>query len=71
MAIVKLAKELGVEFAFPSSTVIIEQFPEKKGADLKYNTNQKVIETAIEDSLHEFKNSIKLEDGSMKSDTQG
>ena len=71
MAIVKLAKALGVEFAFPSSTVIIEQFPEKKGADLKYNTNQKVIQTAIEDSLHEFKNSIKLEDGSMKSDTQG
>lgn len=71
MAIVKLAKALGVEFAFPSSTVIIEQFPEKKGADLKYNTNQKVIETTIENSLIEFKNSIKIEEDSMKSDTQG
>lgn len=71
MAIVKLAKALGVEFAFPSSTVIIEQFPEKKGADLKYNTNQKVIETTIENYLIEFKNSINIEEDSMKSDTQG
>ncbi len=30
MAILKLAAELGVEFAFPSTTVMIEQFPEKK-----------------------------------------
>ncbi len=71
MAIVKLAKALGVEFAFPSSTVIIEQFPEKKGADLQYKTDQKIIETAIEDSLNDFKNSIKLEESAMKSETQG
>jgi len=39
IAIVKLAKGLGVDFAFPSTTVMIEQFPEKKGFDMAYKTN--------------------------------
>lgn len=58
MAIVRLAKELGVEFAFPSSTVIIEQFPEKKGVDMKYNLSQDRIQKAIEKSKEEFRKSL-------------
>lgn len=56
MAIVKLAKSLGVEFAFPSSTLIIEQFPEKTGFDLKYNTNKEFIDKQIQSNLVDFKN---------------
>lgn len=58
MAIVKLAKELGVEFAFPSSTVIIEHFPEKKGVDMKYDISQDRLQKAIEKSKEDFKNSL-------------
>ena len=54
IAIVKLAKELGVDFAFPSTTVTIEQFPEKKSLDLGYNTNQDKIDVAIEKVVSDF-----------------
>ncbi len=54
IAIVKLAKELGVDFAFPSSTVMIEQFPEKQSLDLKYNIDQKRIDEVIKSQLENF-----------------
>ena len=54
IAILKLAKELGVEFAFPSSTVMIEQFPDKKSVDLKYNTNSDEINAAIKRAVDNF-----------------
>jgi MscS family membrane protein len=54
MAIIKLASELGVDFAFPSTTVTIEQFPEKKSIALKYNINQEKIEAAILKVVSEF-----------------
>lgn len=47
IAILKLAKEIGVEFAFPSTSVIIEQFPEKKGLDLNYKIDADKINIAI------------------------
>lgn len=50
MEILKLAAELGVEFAFPSTTVMIEQFPEKKGLDVQYNTDKKRIQQIIDDT---------------------
>ena len=55
MAIVKLAKELGVDFAFPSTTVMIEQFPEKKSLEPKYDNNQNRIDGAIDKIVEEFK----------------
>jgi MscS family membrane protein len=54
IAIVKLAKALGVEFAFPSSTIMIEQFPDKNSIDLKYNTDQDQISVAISKTLSNF-----------------
>ncbi len=56
IAIVKLAKALGVDFAFPSTTVLIEQFPEKKSVGLNYNTNSENIEAAIAKSIADFSN---------------
>ncbi|MGY6648957.1 mechanosensitive ion channel family protein [Wenyingzhuangia sp. IMCC45574] len=39
ISILKLASELGVDFAFPSQTVMVEQFPDKNSYDMKYNTD--------------------------------
>tara|TARA_R110001583_G_scaffold71180_1_gene200803 strand:+ start:4095 stop:5690 length:1596 start_codon:yes stop_codon:yes gene_type:complete len=46
--ILELAKELGVDFAFPSTTVMIEQFPEKKGLGIDYDIEKKRIHQIIE-----------------------
>ncbi|WP_299058654.1 mechanosensitive ion channel family protein [uncultured Polaribacter sp.] len=54
IAIVKLAKELGVDFAFPSTTVTIEQFPEKNGISLKYDINKERIDAVIANVLIDF-----------------
>lgn len=56
IAIVKLAKELGVDFAFPSTTVTIEQFPEKQSLDLKYDINKERTDAVITKVLRDFKN---------------
>ncbi|MDB4205167.1 mechanosensitive ion channel family protein [Polaribacter sp.] len=56
MAIVKLAKALGVDFAFPSSTVMIENFPEKKGFNPNYNIDANSINGAISKILEDFNN---------------
>jgi MscS family membrane protein len=48
LQILKLAKELGVDFAFPSTTVLIEDFPEKKTNALKYNTDKNRIQQVID-----------------------
>lgn len=58
IAIVKLAKELGVEFAFPSTTMIIEQFPEKEGRNLKYDLSEERIKTVIQKVMEDFKKDI-------------
>lgn len=54
IGIVKLAKELGVEFAFPSTTVTIENFPEKSGLNPKYDTNEERIAAAISSVKNKF-----------------
>jgi MscS family membrane protein len=54
MAILQLATELGVEFAFPSTSVTIEQFPEKKALDLKYNTSQEKIDATLQKVVSDF-----------------
>jgi len=48
IAILKLAAELGVDFAFPSTTVMIEQFPEKKGLPMDYNIEENRIKEIID-----------------------
>jgi len=55
IAIVKLAAALNVEFAFPSSTLMIEQFPEKGSIQMKYDTDEKNINKSIKSILEDFK----------------
>ncbi len=52
IAILKLAAELGVDFAFPSTTVMIEQFPEKKDIAIDYNIEENRIKNII-DSINQ------------------
>ena len=47
LAILKLAKELGVDFAFPSSTLMIEQFPDKNAISMPYNVDKDRLATII------------------------
>jgi MscS family membrane protein len=56
LAIVRLAESLGVEFAFPSTTLMIEQFPGKESLAAKYNTDEKDMNNSIKKVLQEFKN---------------
>ncbi len=48
LAILKLAAEIGVDFAFPSTTVMIEQFPEKKSIAADYNIDSNRIQQIID-----------------------
>jgi MscS family membrane protein len=47
MSILKLAAELGVEFAFPSTTLMIEQFPDKKSLSPQYIIDDTKIQQII------------------------
>jgi len=38
IAVVRIAAVLGIEFAFPSTTIMVEQFPEKKNININYTT---------------------------------
>jgi len=58
MAIIKLAAALGVEFAFPSTTVTIEQFPDKQNLAPKYITEESQVKDATEKVLQDFRKSI-------------
>ena len=56
MAILKLAAALKVQFAFPSTTLFIEEFPEKKSLNLYDSINQEKIDTAIADTVANLSN---------------
>ncbi len=58
LGILELANALGVEFAFPSQTLFMELFPEKKPAYPKYDTDSAFAKKTIEQVLNEFKNEI-------------
>ena len=54
MAIVKLAYALGVDFAFPSTTLMIEQFPDKANLAPSYETNAQKVDEAIQQIVADF-----------------
>jgi len=56
MAIVRLAAALGVDFAFPSTTLMIEQLPGKESLANKYITDEKEMNSSVRKVLEEFKN---------------
>lgn len=50
MEILKFSKLLGVNFAFPSTTMHIENFPEKSGVKMNYDIDQNRIQKIIDAS---------------------
>ena len=48
MSILTLANNIGISFAFPSSTVMIEQFPEKTSFDMNYQMDAERYKSAME-----------------------
>jgi MscS family membrane protein len=61
IAIVKLAKDLGVDFAFPSTTVMIENFPEKKALGPTYDISTERTDAVIAKTVSDFKNKLSKE----------
>ncbi len=56
MGIIKLAETLGVQFAFPSSTLMIEEFPGQASIAPKYETKKAEVQAKVEKSMDEFEN---------------
>lgn len=46
---IDLAKELNVRFAFPTQTLLIEEFPEKEKKNLKYDNDKKTVISKMND----------------------
>jgi MscS family membrane protein len=61
IAIIRLAKELGVDFAFPSTTMMIEQTPDKS-IDLAYDVSRDRANKAIEKTVEHFKDNLSNEE---------
>jgi len=57
LSIVKLASIIGIDFAFPSTTVMIEQFPEKKSIEINYQKEIENIKKEIHNLTKKLKNS--------------
>ncbi len=58
LGILVLANNLGVEFAFPSQTLFMELFPEKKPAFPQYPQNKEEIKKRLEQAINTFQNKI-------------
>ena len=56
LGILKLAESLGVQFAFPSSTLMIEEFPGQASIAPKYVTKKTEVQAKVEKSMDEFEN---------------
>lgn len=67
LAIMRLAKSLNVEFAFPSSTLYMEQFPGNKSHVIDYNIQPESIQTSIDRVVGEFEISLKEMDNEKSS----
>ena len=53
--IIRLAESLGVNFAFPTRTLHMETFPEKKGNSTEYEMNTPVLKSRLESFLKQPK----------------
>ena len=62
MAIVRLAAALGVEFAFPSTTLMIEQLPGQASLAPEYKTDKRSIDKTIDEIIKQFKKEEESED---------
>lgn len=55
LAIIRMAESIGIRFAFPSSTMYVEQFPGQKDLIPDYNLSQEELEKKLEDFMNQFK----------------
>jgi len=55
LGIMRLAESLGVRFAFPSTTLYMEEFPEKQSTAPPYNTNAEELNGRIDAFVADFK----------------
>ncbi len=58
LGILRLAEKLGVGFAFPSQTLYMELFPEKKPAYPDYKTDAASVKKAVDEALKNFRDEI-------------
>lgn len=58
LAIIQLAESLGVRFAFPSTTMYVEDFPGKLSNIPKYETAEEKVDQKIETFIQSFKAEI-------------
>jgi MscS family membrane protein len=65
LSIMRLAESLGLRFAFPSTTVYIEEFPEKKSLIPAYDTPQGDLQKQMRDYLNGFEERMKKDYGDM------
>lgn len=56
LGIMRLAQAIGIRFAFPSSTLYMEEFPEKQSTVPPYNTDSEDLNTKIDGFVEDFKN---------------
>lgn len=52
---IKLAENLGVRFAFPTTTIHIEDFPGKESLSPKYQTSPDTVKSAIEKTVEQMR----------------
>jgi len=55
LAILRLAAKLGVEFAFPSSTLMVETLPGQESLAAQYKMSKEDMNKSIKELMDEFK----------------
>ncbi len=64
LGVIRLAETLGVRFAFPSTTMYVEQFPGKTSLSPTYVTDEEKVSTSISSFIEEYKK--KMEEKAAK-----
>ncbi len=71
LGIMNLAKELGIGFAFPTQTLHIENFPEKKGLSLSHEQTKAEYESLMKDFARRWKETYEPRDLGNKQEGAG
>jgi MscS family membrane protein len=66
LAIMRLAQKLGINFAFPTQTLHVENFPEKKSHSPDYPFSQEDYEAKMHEFLGEFQQRMAAEKAARK-----
>ena len=61
MSIIKLGETMGVNFAFPTQTLHVENLPGQKSLSPKYSDNKKEVNMDIKSFIDEYKKNIQYQ----------